>query len=159
MSPAPPLAPGICVLPPDGDAPWYAGGLRFACTRCGNCCTGAPGSTWVDEAEVERLAARIGLDREAFLAAYTRTLVRNGRPMVSLREKANHDCVFWAAGTGCTVYADRPRQCRTWPFWRVNLVDGDAWEAAGGGCPGINRGALHPAATIAATAAADGLPD
>ena len=23
--------------------PWYQDGLQFRCTRCGNCCTGAPG--------------------------------------------------------------------------------------------------------------------
>ena len=32
----------------DESAPWYRDGLRFTCTRCGNCCTGAPGYVWVD---------------------------------------------------------------------------------------------------------------
>ena len=30
--------------------PWYRDGLRFECTRCGHCCTGAPGYVWVDAA-------------------------------------------------------------------------------------------------------------
>lgn len=137
---------------------WYAAGLRFACTRCGNCCTGAPGHTWVSETEIDALAARLGLDRAAFAATYTRTVWRGGRQLVSLVEKKNHDCIFWAAGTGCTVYEDRPRQCRTWPFWRVNLADEAAWREAGRGCPGIDRGEQHPADVIAATAADDGLP-
>ena len=30
------------------DSPeWYRDGLRFECTRCGACCTGAPGYVWV----------------------------------------------------------------------------------------------------------------
>ena len=30
---------------------WYAEGLRFACTGCGDCCTGEPGAIWVNEDE------------------------------------------------------------------------------------------------------------
>ena len=26
---------------------WYADGLRFTCTQCGNCCTGQPGFVWI----------------------------------------------------------------------------------------------------------------
>ncbi len=77
---------------------------------------------------------------------------------VSLIEKRNHDCVFWAEGVGCTVYEQRPRQCRTWPFWRISLEDRSTWDEQARGCPGMNRGALHGATGIAASAANDGLP-
>ncbi|MFM1805538.1 MAG: hypothetical protein RL136_2417, partial [Planctomycetota bacterium] len=30
----------------DAQAPWYAEGLRFECTQCGNCCSGGPGAVW-----------------------------------------------------------------------------------------------------------------
>ena len=36
---------------------------------------------------------------------------------VTLRERANGECVFWDRQAGCTVYPARPAQCRTWPFW------------------------------------------
>ena len=36
--------------------PWYADGLRFACTQCGNCCTGEPGFVWVNDAEIAAIA-------------------------------------------------------------------------------------------------------
>lgn len=136
-------------------APWYRDGLRFSCTRCGNCCTGAPGNIWVSEDEIAALAQRVGLDATAFRARYTRTVRGRG---VSLIEKQNNDCVFWQKGKGCTVYDLRPRQCRTWPFWRPLLEERESWDAAARGCPGMNRGELHPASEIAEVAADDGLP-
>ena len=42
--------------------PWYRDGLKFACTGCGDCCTGEPGYVWVNKAEIETLAAAVGLD-------------------------------------------------------------------------------------------------
>ena len=38
------------------DDPWYRDGLAFTCTRCGACCTGAPGYVWVDADEIAALA-------------------------------------------------------------------------------------------------------
>lgn len=139
--------------------PWYADGLRFSCTRCGHCCTGEPGFTWVDDDEIDAISERLGVDRATFLRTYTRRAWRGGRELVTLKEKTNHDCVFWAEGVGCTVYEDRPRQCRTWPFWRSNLAERSDWDEAAKGCPGMNQGEQHPAERIAATAADDGLPD
>lgn len=138
--------------------PWYADGLRFACTQCGNCCTGAPGHTWVSETEIDALSARLGVDRETFMRTYAKRVWRRGEELVSLVEKKNNDCIFWAKGIGCTVYEDRPRQCRTWPFWRPLLEDSESWEDAARGCPGMNKGPVHALDEIQATAANDGLP-
>ncbi len=137
------------------ETPWFSAGLRFACTQCGHCCTGSPGWTWVSEDEIAVLAKRIGLDDAAFRRRYTRTVRGRG---VSLIEKGNNDCVFWEKGTGCTVYSDRPKQCRTWPFWRRNIPTQADWDAAGDGCPGIDRGPVHQADDITRVAADDGLP-
>ena len=65
--------------------------------------------------------------------------------------------MFFKRGTGCTVYEDRPRQCRTWPFWQRVIDEPQEWADAGRGCPGIDHGALHSAAEITAIAADDGL--
>ena len=42
--------------------PWYREGLKFACTGCGECCTGAPGYVWVNKSEMAALAAAIGIE-------------------------------------------------------------------------------------------------
>jgi Fe-S-cluster containining protein len=124
--------------------PWYQAGLAFRCTRCGACCTGAPGFVWVDDEEQTAIADFLAEDRDQFIAFHTRLLPR-GR---SLRERANGDCVFYKAGTGCTIYPVRPRQCRTWPFWESNLASPEAWEATCRICPGSGRGDLVPAEEI-----------
>jgi hypothetical protein len=133
---------------------WYKDGLRFTCTQCGNCCTGAPGYVWISDGEIAVLAKRVGLDEASFRRKYTRQVGNRG---TSLVEKADNACVFFATGKGCTVYQDRPKQCRTWPFWKPLLRSQADWDAAGQGCPGIGRGKRHDAAAIAATAADDGL--
>jgi Fe-S-cluster containining protein len=126
--------------------PWYEDGLRFRCTRCGNCCTGAPGFVWVNEEEEHAIADFIGEDRTQFAALYVRNVDR-GR---SLRERANGDCVFFEAGKGCTIYSIRPRQCRTWPFWESNLQSPETWEETRAACPGAGSGQLFSAEEITA---------
>jgi uncharacterized protein len=67
----------------------------------------------------------------------------------SLLEYGNGDCVFFdAAARRCTVYALRPRQCRTWPFWASNLRSPDCWAEMAERCPGANRGPLVALAKI-----------
>ncbi len=135
--------------------PWYQDGLRFTCTQCGNCCTGAPGYIWISDEEISALAKRLGMEEPAFRRRYTRVVRGRG---TSLLEKANNDCAFFEKGRGCTVYEHRPKQCRTWPFWRPLLASREDWDAAAAGCPGMNRGKAHNADRIAATAVDDGLP-
>jgi hypothetical protein len=128
----------------DGAAPWFENGLRFTCTQCGGCCTGAPGFVWVDDAEIRAIAAELNEPPDQVRAAYTR-LAHHG---VTLRERANGDCVFYDRRRGCTVYPARPRQCRTWPFWESNVRTPAAWQATCDGCPGAGQGDLIPAEEI-----------
>ncbi len=118
--------------------PWYGDGLRFECTRCGACCTGSPGYVWMDAAEIARLADRLGLGLDEFGARFLRRVGNR----LSLVEKPNHDCIFWDRSGGCTVYDDRPNQCRTWPFWPENVESPSDWRRTGRGCPGAGQGRL-----------------
>jgi uncharacterized protein len=124
--------------------PWYADGLRFACTRCGNCCNGAPGFVWVSDDEVRAIAEHRDEPVEQVLGLYTR---REGTRR-SLKERVNGDCVFFDRESGCTIYPVRPRQCRTWPFWECNMQREEDWAAAAAECPGCNRGELISADEI-----------
>lgn len=128
-----------------GEQPWYAEGLRFQCTGCGDCCTGAPGYVWVTQAEIDALAQRLGME----VAAFERKYVREVGVRRTLKERKNYDCVFLDAETRkCTVYEHRPRQCRTWPFWNSNLKSPEAWQQTCEVCPGSGKGRLYSIETI-----------
>ena len=131
---------------------WYEGGLRFACTRCGNCCTGS-GTVRVDDAEQEAIAVHLGIGIATLRKGYLQPL---GDGKSTLTEKENTDCIFFVRGEGCSIYEVRPRQCRTWPFWRGNLATRRHWSSAADSCPGMNQGTLHYAEEIERTAAHDG---
>lgn len=130
--------------------PWYADGLRFRCTQCGDCCTGAEGYVWVNQQEVEELAAARGMTP----AVFERRFVKRVGIRRSLKERKGGDCVLLDADTRkCTVYDARPRQCRTWPFWDSNLRSPEAWAEAAEACPGCNKGNLVPLEQIVEQAA------
>jgi Fe-S-cluster containining protein len=120
--------------------PWYSDGLKFQCTGCGDCCTGAPGYVWINQAETEALAAETGLSVSEFERRYVRYVgVRK-----TLKERKNYDCVFLDSTTRkCTVYKVRPRQCRTWPFWDSNLRTPETWAATCDVSPGSGTGKLY----------------
>src|SRR6478672_6707328 len=53
---------------------WFSEGLRFSCTRCGNCCTGAPGFVWVSPEELATLADYLEQPVEQVFALHTRVV-------------------------------------------------------------------------------------
>jgi hypothetical protein len=125
---------------PMSDLPWYRAGLKFTCTQCGDCCTGAPGYVWVTNDEIAALAALVGQEVEAFEDQY----VRRVGARKSLKEFPGGDCVFFdSQSRGCAVYSARPQQCRTWPFWDSNLKTPEDWQHTCSVCPGSGKGKLY----------------
>jgi len=119
------------------DSPWYADGLRFKCTQCGQCCTGAPGYTWVSDEEINAIAQYLSLSVEEFTKKYLRKV--HGRWSL-LERSGNYDCIF-LKDKKCEVYPVRPKQCRTFPWWAANLHSPKDWERAAQFCEGINSDA------------------
>ncbi len=118
---------------------WYRNGLRFQCTQCGNCCTGAPGTVWVNDEEIQAIADHLDKPVGEIRLLHTRPV----RGQVSLTEFANGDCTFFdPQSRRCTVYPVRPRQCRTWPFWNSNLGTESDWMETQRECPGAGQGDL-----------------
>jgi Fe-S-cluster containining protein len=124
--------------------PWYQDGLRFRCTRCGNCCTGEPGFVWVNDEEIAAIAEHRGQSVADVALMYTKVAIR-GR---SLLEQSNGDCVFYDRQQGCTIYPVRPRQCQTWPFWESNVATPQTWQRTCEICPGSGKGELISAEEI-----------
>ena len=132
--------------------PWYAEGLSFTCTQCGNCCTGGPGFVWISDEEVERLAEFLKLTKDEVIDKYCRKIGRRISLNETLMPNGNYDCIFLTeiepapgAGVrqkrrGCSIYPVRPLQCRTWPFWDGNLSSRKAWEISSKRCPGMDKG-------------------
>ncbi|MBW2038908.1 MAG: YkgJ family cysteine cluster protein [Deltaproteobacteria bacterium] len=139
-----------------GSEPWYKNGLHFECMRCGNCCSGFSGTVRVTDEEIAALSQRLGFPEAEFRKQYTRPL-RGGD--ISLIEKPNRDCIFFDNIHGCTVYTDRPRQCRTWPFWRSVVSSPKRWEKEAENCPGINRGPIYTPDFIKQMSEHDGISD
>jgi Fe-S-cluster containining protein len=124
--------------------PWYAAGLHFECRGCGACCSGpAEGYIWVVKAEIERIAELLEITCEQLRRRYLR---RVGVRMSIIEHGVTRDCIFLERIAGrkrCCIYAARPAQCRSWPFWPGNLMSPNTWNKAAQKCPGINRGRLY----------------
>ena len=124
---------------------WYADGLRFKCTQCGNCCTGPTGYVWYTPDEAVAMAKSLDLTVKEFEKKYTRRIFGRRSLSENKNEKGEYDCVFLSAPDeqgrrGCTLYEARPQQCRTWPFWPENLKTPEDWEDAAERCPGMTTG-------------------
>ncbi|MBY0528883.1 MAG: YkgJ family cysteine cluster protein [Rhabdochlamydiaceae bacterium] len=120
--------------------PWYKDGLRFKCTGCGECCTGAPGYVWVSDEEITAIAEHLSISEAEFIKKYTH-LIQGKR---SLKEDPdNYDCIFLKERR-CDIYSVRPKQCRTFPWWLENVKNRKAWEETAARCEGIN----HPDAPL-----------
>lgn len=120
------------------EPPWYKDGLRFTCTECGQCCTGKPGFVWLSNDEMNLIAAHLKIDSAEFRAKY----ITNTHAGYSLIERPNFDCILLVRRK-CSVYEVRPKQCRTWPFWRQNLYSPQTWEGEARTCPGMGKGRLY----------------
>lgn len=114
---------------------WYKEGLRFGCTQCGKCCTGAPGLVWVDDNEIQEMAEFLQITVQDFKRLYLRQ--RDNRYLLVELKSRNHSCVFFK-DQKCAVYQARPKQCRTYPFWKENLASEASWKLAAEACEGIN---------------------
>ncbi len=125
--------------------PWYKEGLKFKCTECGKCCTGAPGYVWVTEDEILKMADYLKISIKDFNIRYIRRV--NGK-LALVEMSKNYDCIF-LKDRKCSIYPVRPKQCRTFPWWPQNLSSKEAFEEAALYCEGIQKDAtVVPLSTI-----------
>lgn len=117
---------------------WWKQGVRFQCQGSGNCCTsrGEYGFVFLTLQDRKNMAKLLKVSTTVFTKKYCDKL--NG--VFHLKEdKKNPDCLF-LKGKRCTVYAARPTQCKTWPFW-PEVMNAKTWnKEVVGFCPGIGKG-------------------
>ena len=122
--------------------PFYTKGLKFECTRCSRCCRFTPGYVFLSHQDLRRIAQNHKINQEQARERYCRVVDVSGFKRLSLKEKPNLDCIFWADGI-CTIYEARPLQCQSFPFWSSTLESERTWESAAVMCPGIGKGSVH----------------
>lgn len=115
--------------------------LHFDCTGCGRCCTGTRDYyVEVGVAEQARIQKALGVSRAWFRRRY---LKRFDDGVVSLVMPQGR-CIFLGDDGRCGIYAVRPLQCRTYPFWPEVIGRQSAWRLEARRCEGIGRGAAVP---------------
>lgn len=126
------------------DKSFYKNGLHFECQRCGRCCQsrGEYMYVYLSLPERRRLARHLKLPTHIFTRRYCDTT--DG--LFHLRAPDN-GCLF-LTGSRCSVYAARPLQCRTWPFWLDNMSKNVWFGEVQKECPGVGAGPLIDAARI-----------
>jgi Fe-S-cluster containining protein len=130
------------------DRDFYKDGLKFACTRCSNCCRGQEGYVFLSKADLVNLTVTLQISEEELLTNYCKTVNMPGEVRISLIETDQLDCILWSKKVnGCIAYEGRPLQCKFYPFWQT-MLNKDIWQQARNGCPGIDVGKLYSAKEI-----------
>lgn len=114
-------------------------GLAFECQRCSACCRYSPGFVFLTKNDLAHLLEYTGKSYYELVGLYLRLINMGSYYRLSLREKANYDCIFWENG-GCMIYPSRPLQCATFPFWNSLLSSESLWQEQKKLCPGIGKG-------------------
>lgn len=121
----------------DKDYPFNFDGS--ACEGCGGkCCVGESGYVFVSIDEMQKIASFLALEFESFTKSY----VRKVGYRFSFIEKPYQNalaCVFFDTDSKqCSIYAHRPKQCRTYPFWEAHKnLDKNDLQTLCNECKGI----------------------
>ena len=116
---------------------FFDAGLYFECLQCGVCCTGAPGTIYVSDREIDAIRQFLAIPADRLIQEHLYAF----RDSYSIREHADGRCHFYE--NGCRIYPVRPHQCRAFPFWFSNLRSLKAWKKTAAQCPGIGRGRFY----------------
>jgi Fe-S-cluster containining protein len=88
-------------------------GKEFECIQCGKCCKW-DGYVFLDDADIKKMSDSItDGDKEKFLNEYTENLDK-GKYLVLGNKPNSKECVF-LEDNKCSIYKDRPKQCRDFP--------------------------------------------
>lgn len=116
---------------------FWANGIQFECQGSGKCCVshGDYGHVYLTKKDRQALAAQLQMKT----AAFTRKHCDQKLGVWKLKDTESGECRF-LEGRRCGVYAARPTQCRTWPFW-PEILNAKTWaKEVQSFCPGVGKG-------------------
>ena len=118
----------------------FSTGIRFQCQGSSNCCVsrGSYGFVYLSKKDILRLAKYTDLPIKDFINLYCDKT--DGFVHFKERRK-NGECQFLEKKR-CSIYAARPTQCRTWPFWDENMKTKIWNKEMQSFCPGIGKGEI-----------------
>lgn len=108
-----------------------------ACQNCsGKCCVGESGYIWVSPEEISAIALKLSMSKEEFINKYL-LKIRYRFTLKEMPYENGFSCIFFdKEHKRCGIYAVRPSQCRTFPFWDYFKENIDEVVTE---CPGIIR--------------------
>ena len=116
--------------------------FRFECTACGQCCYGDDDAyIEVTQPESDEIRQYLNISAAEF---NNRFLVRFTDGSMGIRILENGRCSLLDEDMRCRVYAVRPVQCRTYPFWPELVRNSRRWQQEARRCEGIGHGPLVP---------------
>jgi len=115
--------------------------IRFGCTGCGRCCLGHADENVIEliSGEAKKISQYLSMDLNDFMKKYSVKLENHDDGIAFSPQGC---CVFLQENNRCAIYAVRPRQCQTYPYWPEIMSSESAWNAEAGRCEGINAGEI-----------------
>ena len=116
----------------------YSKGMRFQCQKSSNCCVsrGSYGFVYLSKKDILRLSKYTDLSIKDFIKLYC----EKTDGFVHFKENRKNGRCQFLEKKRCSIYAARPTQCRTWPFWNENM-NAKTWNNnISKNCPGIGKG-------------------
>ncbi len=115
---------------------WEKQDIRFKCKEdCFKCCL-KPGVVNFDKEDVEDAARYLDIPQSKFKKEFQ---LKKAGDYWEMEVEEDLPCPFLIP-QGCGIHPAKPKQCRTYPFWRENLATRNDWQLTAGFCPGIGTG-------------------
>jgi Fe-S-cluster containining protein len=120
-------------------------GVRFQCHACGHCCSGeSEGLVFIYDEEIRAISTHLKMSETDFLYTYCDVVEAAYKgeyvPTIVIKMNPNtNNCIFQQANDSCIIYPVRPFQCRSFPFWTLNVENAITWEKLKEICPGFSR--------------------
>ncbi len=123
---------------------WEQEDISFKCKEdCFKCCL-KPGVVNFDKEDLEDAARYLGIPQSKFKKEFK---LKKAEAYWEMEVEEDLPCPFLTP-QGCGIHPAKPKQCRTYPFWKENLASKNDWQLTAGFCPGIDTGPKVPAAAI-----------